>query len=302
MARQARVLKAEHVAAGTRGDPAALKAAPAAEEITSSLLQDERPLGREAPRFRAASEQAMRDRARRLRLELARRDELDQRGRLAANAVWLERLRDSTADEVSGPKRSQGMNAIAAEGLKRPHAEGPDPCLPRGDLAPAGDGTEDHSGAARRAGGRLHHLPPRPASFAPESGAPKRRQIQALPKWRLKRVAEYVDTNLAAKITLSDLAAVAGLSRMHFACQFRVATSLRPHEFVLQRRVRRAEELLRDTSYAILDIALTVGFETQAHFATVFRRFTGCTPRLWRMNNAGPRHLARDPDGHAPYA
>ena len=52
---------------------------------------------------------------------------------------------------------------------------------------------------------------------------------------------------------------------MHFARQFRTATGLRPHEFFLRRRIQRAEELLWNTKMPIVDIALTVGFQTQAH-------------------------------------
>ena len=114
------------------------------------------------------------------------------------------------------------------------------------------------------------------------------RPVRALQKWRLKRVFEYVDVHLSNKITLLDLAAVAGLSRMHFASQFRMATGLRPHEFVLRRRVQQAEELLRDSRMAIVEIALTVGFQTQAHFTTVFKRFAGCTPRQWRAASQLP--------------
>lgn len=111
------------------------------------------------------------------------------------------------------------------------------------------------------------------------------RQVQALQKWRLKRVVDYIDASLSSKITLGDLAAIAGLSRMHFASQFRVATGVRPHEFLLQRRIRRAEQLMSDTTMTIMEIALTVGFQTQAHFTTVFKRFSGCTPRRWRVSN-----------------
>jgi AraC family transcriptional regulator len=108
------------------------------------------------------------------------------------------------------------------------------------------------------------------------------RRIRPLQKWRLTRVEEYVQNHLADKIRLSELAAVAGLSRMHFASQFRMATGLRPHDFLLRRRVQRAEELLRGNSIAIVEIALTVGFQTQAHFTTVFKRFVGDTPYQWR--------------------
>ena len=106
--------------------------------------------------------------------------------------------------------------------------------------------------------------------------------VGGLQKWRLKRVAEYVDSHLSKKITLSDLAAVAGLSRMHFASQFRMATGLRPHEYLLRQRIRRADELLRNTAMTIVEVALSVGFQTQAHFTTVFKRIAGSTPAQWR--------------------
>ncbi len=111
------------------------------------------------------------------------------------------------------------------------------------------------------------------------------RQMRALQKWRLKRVVEYVDNHLSGRITLLDLAAVAGLSRMHFASQFRAATGFRPHEYLLRRRIQRAEELLRQSSMTLVEIALTVGFQTQAHFTTVFKRFVGDTPYQWRNAN-----------------
>ncbi|RXT35439.1 AraC family transcriptional regulator [Bradyrhizobium betae] len=108
------------------------------------------------------------------------------------------------------------------------------------------------------------------------------RTVRSLQNWRLKRVLQYVDKNLTAKITLQDMAAVAGLSRMHFAAQFRTATGVRPHEYLLRRRIERAQELLKQAEIPLVDIALTVGFQTQAHFTTVFKRFVGDTPYQWR--------------------
>lgn len=103
-----------------------------------------------------------------------------------------------------------------------------------------------------------------------------------LPKWRLRKAVDYIDTHLSRTITLKDLAAAAGLSRMHFAAQFRAATGLRPREFVLHRRIKLAQQLMVETPNSLVDIALTVGFQTQAHFTTVFKRFVGDTPHRWR--------------------
>lgn len=124
--------------------------------------------------------------------------------------------------------------------------------------------------------------------FSRQAGAtspveiPCGRNIRSLQKWRLKRVIQYVDENLSAKITLQDFAAVAGLSRMHFAAQFRAAMGMRPHEYLLKCRIERAEQLLKRNDIPLVEIALTVGFQTQAHFTTVFKRFTGDTPCQWR--------------------
>lgn len=103
-----------------------------------------------------------------------------------------------------------------------------------------------------------------------------------LPNWRLQRVNNYVTSHLSESITLSDMASAAGLSPMHFAAQFRAATGYRPHHYVLLCRLDRAKELMTDASRSMLDIALDVGFHTQAHFTTVFKRLTGKTPGAWR--------------------
>ena len=131
---------------------------------------------------------------------------------------------------------------------------------------------------------RLAGLRSQPTAYAtPGSPDGRTRQARALQTWRLKRVIEFIDHHLSVRISLSDMASVAGLSRMHFASQFRTATGLRPHEFLLRRRIRQAAELLRNATIPITEIALNVGFQTQAHFTTVFKSILGCTPHQWRM-------------------
>lgn len=103
-----------------------------------------------------------------------------------------------------------------------------------------------------------------------------------LVKWRLRRVLDYIEVNLSEPIGLPALAAAAGLSRMHFAAQFRTATGLRPHDFVIRRRIERAQELLRDPALPLVEVAFSVGFQTQAHFTTVFRALVLETPGRWR--------------------
>jgi AraC family transcriptional regulator len=104
----------------------------------------------------------------------------------------------------------------------------------------------------------------------------------ALPKWRLKRVQEYVNAHLDEALSLADLAAVAGLSRMYFAGQFRAATGYRPHDYLLYQRIESAKSMLSSTDMPLAEVALSVGFQAQAHFSTVFKRLTGQSPARWR--------------------
>jgi AraC family transcriptional regulator len=114
--------------------------------------------------------------------------------------------------------------------------------------------------------------------------------VNALPKWRLKRVQEYVDAHLDESISLADLAQAAGLSRMHFAAQFRAATGYRPHDYLLYQRIESAKAMLSSPDMPLAEIALNVGFQAQAHFSTVFKRLTGETPARWRFSAIRDRH------------
>jgi AraC-like DNA-binding protein len=112
-----------------------------------------------------------------------------------------------------------------------------------------------------------------------------------LSKWRLKRVVEYVAGHLDEKVTLADMAAAARLSRMHFAALFLRATGRTPHQYLLEQRVSTAQDMLRTTDKSIVDIALSVGFSTQAHFTTVFKRIAGQTPLKWREGKSAEAQL-----------
>jgi AraC family transcriptional regulator len=112
------------------------------------------------------------------------------------------------------------------------------------------------------------------------------RNAATLQAWRLKRVTVYIDQNIDQPLSLDCLARAAGLSRMHFASLFRKATGLRPHDYVVRRRVERAQQLLSGSPDPIVEIALAVGFQSQSHFTTVFKRVFGITPHLWRQLQA----------------
>jgi AraC family transcriptional regulator len=99
-----------------------------------------------------------------------------------------------------------------------------------------------------------------------------------LPPARLKRVVEYIESNLDKNITLTQLARVANMSLYYFAVLFRQSTNLSPHRYILGKRVERAKELLHDPKLSVLDVSMNVGFEHQNNFARAFRRVIGVSP------------------------
>jgi len=100
-------------------------------------------------------------------------------------------------------------------------------------------------------------------------------------KPQLTRVLEYIDANLDRNIHLKELADTAGLSSFHFTKLFRRSVGRSPHQYILERRLERAKELLRDRSISIVEVSLRTGFADQSHLANVFRRF-GFTPSRFR--------------------
>ena len=113
---------------------------------------------------------------------------------------------------------------------------------------------------------------------------PGRRAAAGLSKWRLRRVIDFVEANLGEQISLADVAAASGLSRMHFAAQFKATTGCPPHEYVVRRRIARAQEIMTASPVPLVEVALQVGFQSQAHFTTVFRRIVGQPPHAWRQS------------------
>lgn len=105
----------------------------------------------------------------------------------------------------------------------------------------------------------------------------------ALADWRLRRVVEHMHAHLDGPLSLACLAAVGGLSPTQFARAFRAATRESPHRHLVRLRVERARELLEHTELPVTEIGLRCGFGQSSHFATMFRKFTGMSPRAWRQ-------------------
>jgi AraC family transcriptional regulator len=107
-------------------------------------------------------------------------------------------------------------------------------------------------------------------------------QFGGLPLNKLRRVTDFIEENLDQDLELAALAQVAELSPYHFARSFKQSVGLPPIQFLMERRVERAKQLLTDSDIPLSEVALNVGFKNQSHFTTLFRKFTEITPKVWR--------------------
>ncbi|WP_243077469.1 AraC family transcriptional regulator [Pantoea sp. MQR6] len=98
-----------------------------------------------------------------------------------------------------------------------------------------------------------------------------------------RRVMEFIDANLEQPLTLTELAQEAALSEFHFARMFRHAVGEAPHQFIMRRRMQRAQQLLAQPQLSLTDIALRCGFYSSSHFSNRFRQVHGVSPSVYRQ-------------------
>jgi AraC family transcriptional regulator len=114
-------------------------------------------------------------------------------------------------------------------------------------------------------------------------GGVKRLQPQAaITPFTIRRVMEMIDNRLEEHITVSDLAAVAGLSRAHFTRAFHGAVGESPHQYLLSRRLAYVRQRLEDGADDLALLAARAGFSSHAHMSTAFKQVFGVSPREHR--------------------
>lgn len=103
---------------------------------------------------------------------------------------------------------------------------------------------------------------------------------------KLERVIAHIEDNLASKLSLPGIAEVAGMSVSHLKTLFRNSTGVPVYEYVLRRRVERAQFLLRNHKLSIAEIAVATGFAHQSHLARHMHRILGYTPSALRRKSS----------------
>ncbi|KRA64310.1 MULTISPECIES: AraC family transcriptional regulator [Rhizobium/Agrobacterium group] len=113
--------------------------------------------------------------------------------------------------------------------------------------------------------------------FADETGS-------AFSPAQRRRIIDLIEDQLSENISLGDLAAAVGLSPFHFARQFKADFGIAPYAYVIQKRVSKAQEILRRGRVPLKSVALDCGFSDQSHFCRTFRKVVGTTPAKYQSD------------------
>jgi AraC family transcriptional regulator len=117
-----------------------------------------------------------------------------------------------------------------------------------------------------------------PLRLVPASHEVRHRFRGGLPGGALRRVRDYIDNHIGERISLDELARQAGVSRFHFARQFRLSTGESPMEYLRRVRIEQSKSILQSRASTIAEVAARLGFSDQSHFTRIFGRLVGVSP------------------------
>src|SRR5450830_1632172 len=107
----------------------------------------------------------------------------------------------------------------------------------------------------------------------------------SLSDWKEKKAKDLIISKLSAHVQISDIAKECYLSRSHFSRAFKTSTGLSPKNWLIHKRIQRAQELLLNPILSLTEIGLDCGFSDQSHFTRTFGRIVGLTPFKWRRES-----------------
>jgi AraC-like DNA-binding protein len=104
---------------------------------------------------------------------------------------------------------------------------------------------------------------------------------------QLRRARDHIDLHYGDPVDLERLAAVATLSKWHFHRLFAATYGRTPAAYLSERRIERAQDLLRSTNLTVTEVCFAVGFSSLGSFSSRFREVVGETPSQFQRRYGG---------------
>ncbi|MHA7966924.1 helix-turn-helix domain-containing protein [Paenibacillus sp. CAU 1782] len=98
---------------------------------------------------------------------------------------------------------------------------------------------------------------------------------------RIRRSIQYMERCFMDKISVSELAAEAGMTSAAYSAQFRKVMGQAPVEYLNEIRINKAKELLRQQHFRVKEAAAAAGFSSEFYFSRMFQRVVGIPPKLY---------------------
>jgi AraC-like DNA-binding protein len=108
---------------------------------------------------------------------------------------------------------------------------------------------------------------------------------------RLGRAREFIDHCYDHPLNLDQISEKACFSRYHFLRLFRQAFNKTPHQYLIERRIEKAKELLSDDELRVTDVCFEVGFQSLGSFSTLFHKYVGHAPVSYRQKEQAKRQV-----------
>ena len=102
----------------------------------------------------------------------------------------------------------------------------------------------------------------------------------------IARSLRYIKSNYTRKIKLTDISSELHVNPTYFSALFSQEMGRPFTDYILELRIGKAKDLLRNTNMDIVDISGASGFENQSYFTKIFRKRTGQTPRQYRQGGS----------------
>jgi len=107
---------------------------------------------------------------------------------------------------------------------------------------------------------------------------------------KLATARDWIENNFSKSLSLRQLARIASMNEQHFLRQFKKLYHKTPHQYIIDRRIQAARELLGTKELPVQEVCSAIGWESLATFSHLFKQKTGVTPGEYR-SQSGSNHI-----------